>query len=167
MGKLLKVLDKWIFLDSILPMLAEVPSREAGVLMAMLGIFHNAMREHDKYGLNHTVLATRVRWRKTLAAGWQARAGEGRPRPVSPGSATAPQILPFLMPLVVESSLNGSQFAKFMKLVRKMLDHIDATQTKALRELENMQAERETLQVQGVVVVGKWCRRPQSWQGAH
>jgi hypothetical protein len=42
-------------------MLAEVPSREAGVLMAMLGIFHNAMKEHDKYGLDHAVLATRVR----------------------------------------------------------------------------------------------------------
>lgn len=58
------MLDKWIFLDSVLPMLAEVPSREAGVLMAMLGIFHNAMKEHDKYGLDHAVLATRVRFKK-------------------------------------------------------------------------------------------------------
>jgi hypothetical protein len=34
------VMDKWMVQDMMLPFLEKVPAREPGVLMAMLGIFH-------------------------------------------------------------------------------------------------------------------------------
>ena len=37
LGKLLEYMDKWYVLDEIFPILQEVPSREPGVLMSMLG----------------------------------------------------------------------------------------------------------------------------------
>ena len=37
MGQMLDILDKHIVLDHILPILEQIPSREAGVLMGMLG----------------------------------------------------------------------------------------------------------------------------------
>jgi hypothetical protein len=51
------------------------------------------------------------------------------------------------MPFVVESSLNSSQFTKFMALVRRMVDHIESVQNKSLQEMEKMKAERDTLEV--------------------
>ena len=33
------VMDKWLVLESLIPMLEKVTSREPGVLMAMLGIY--------------------------------------------------------------------------------------------------------------------------------
>lgn len=65
LGKLLTVMDKWFFLDSLLPMLAEVTSREAGTLMAILGIFHTAFQDKEKFGLDHNILACRVSDRQT------------------------------------------------------------------------------------------------------
>lgn len=57
------------------------------------------------------------------------------------------------MPFVVESSLNSSQFTKFMALIRKMVDHIESVQNKSLKEMENMKAERDTLEVRSLVLV--------------
>lgn len=37
LGQLLDILDKHIVLDQILPILQQIPSREPGVLMALLG----------------------------------------------------------------------------------------------------------------------------------
>ena len=37
MGQILDILDKHIVLDHILPVLEQIPSREPGVLMGMLG----------------------------------------------------------------------------------------------------------------------------------
>ena len=38
LGKILEYLDKWLVLDEVLPILANVPSREPAVIMASLGI---------------------------------------------------------------------------------------------------------------------------------
>ena len=39
LGQLLDILDKHIVLDQVLPILHQIPSREPGVLMAILGMF--------------------------------------------------------------------------------------------------------------------------------
>ena len=38
-AQLLNVMDKWMVVESLLPMLERVQSREPGVLMALLGIY--------------------------------------------------------------------------------------------------------------------------------
>ncbi|EGD83576.1 SCY1 protein kinase [Salpingoeca rosetta] len=60
LGQLLPVMDKWIFQESMLPMLEHVKQRDAGVVMAMLGVLHQALRDKDKYGLDACCLSTRV-----------------------------------------------------------------------------------------------------------
>lgn len=139
LGKLLPVMDKWMFLDSLLPMLALVPSREAGVLMAILGIFHEAMKEHDKYGLDHTVLAAKVRFERVKLVRVDSNHTVTNSSPLH-------QVIPYLSPLSVEASLNASQFAKFMSLLRRMLDHVENVHAKSLKDLERMKDESATLE---------------------
>jgi SCY1-like protein 2 len=58
-AKMLDSLDKHIIHDHILPLLQQIPSREPGVLMAILGIYHAVMKNR-KLGLDKVFLATRV-----------------------------------------------------------------------------------------------------------
>ncbi|XP_076044582.1 SCY1-like protein 2 isoform X2 [Oratosquilla oratoria] len=59
LGKLLEHLDKWLVLDEVLPFLSQVPSREAPVIMAIVGIYKVSLT-HKKLGISKEVLATKV-----------------------------------------------------------------------------------------------------------
>lgn len=39
LGKLLVVMDKWLFNESLIPFLEHVPHRDPGVIMAIIGIY--------------------------------------------------------------------------------------------------------------------------------
>eukprot|EP00118_Oscarella_pearsei_P002048 m.9311 g.9311 ORF g.9311 m.9311 type:complete len:1208 (+) comp21266_c0_seq1:2-3625(+) len=58
-AKILDVMDKWMVLEEILPMLEAMPSKEPGVLMSMLGVLKECTN-HKKLGFDKEVLATRV-----------------------------------------------------------------------------------------------------------
>ncbi|EDV29325.1 uncharacterized protein TRIADDRAFT_18343 [Trichoplax adhaerens] len=56
LGKMLPIIDKLTVMDLILPMLQEIPSREAGVLMSILGIYKTTF-EHKRLGFDLEHLA--------------------------------------------------------------------------------------------------------------
>ncbi|KAK7075289.1 SCY1-like protein 2 [Halocaridina rubra] len=58
-GKILEHLDKWLVMDDILPFLEQIPSREAPVIMAIVGIVKVAMT-HKKLGITKEISATKV-----------------------------------------------------------------------------------------------------------
>lgn len=58
-GKILEHLDRWLVMDDIFPFLEQIPSREAPVVMAIVGIFKVALN-HKKLGISKEILATRV-----------------------------------------------------------------------------------------------------------
>ncbi|EDO42744.1 predicted protein, partial [Nematostella vectensis] len=58
-GKILEHLDKYLVIEDILPFLAQIPSREAPTLMAILGIFKQTM-VHKKLGMDKDYLAMRA-----------------------------------------------------------------------------------------------------------
>ena len=58
-GKLLENLDKWLIMDEIFPFLVQVPSKEAPVIMATVGILKVTLH-HQKLGISKEILATRV-----------------------------------------------------------------------------------------------------------
>ena len=58
-GKLLEHLDKWLIVDEIFPFLVQVPSKEAPVIMATVGILKVTLH-HQKLGISKEVLATKV-----------------------------------------------------------------------------------------------------------
>ncbi|XP_077994616.1 SCY1-like protein 2 [Glandiceps talaboti] len=58
-GRLLEYMDKWFVLDEIFPLLAQIPSKEPPVLMAMLGIYKTTL-EHKKLGIPKDILAAKV-----------------------------------------------------------------------------------------------------------
>lgn len=59
LGKLLEYMDKWYVLDEVFPLLPQIPSREPGVLMSILGIFKVTL-SHTKLGITKDILATKV-----------------------------------------------------------------------------------------------------------
>ena len=59
MNKLLDLLDKWTVVERLMPTLEQIPSREPGVLMALLGVFDSLVK-HKKLQLEKSVIATRV-----------------------------------------------------------------------------------------------------------
>lgn len=59
LGKLLEYMDKWYVLDEVFPLLPQIPSREPGVLMSILGIFKVTL-SHAKLGITKEILATKV-----------------------------------------------------------------------------------------------------------
>ncbi|XP_065830467.1 SCY1-like protein 2 [Oscarella lobularis] len=59
LAKILDVLDKWMVLEEILPMLEAMPSKEPGVLMSMLGVL-KACTDQKKLGFDKEILATRI-----------------------------------------------------------------------------------------------------------
>ena len=48
LGKILEFLDKYLVIDEVLPVLAEIPTREPAVCMAILGQW---LLEYRSYGL--------------------------------------------------------------------------------------------------------------------
>ncbi|XP_068218143.1 SCY1-like protein 2 isoform X2 [Palaemon carinicauda] len=58
-GKILEHLDRWLVIDDVLPFLEQIPSREAPVIMAMIGIVKVALT-HKKLGITKEVSATKV-----------------------------------------------------------------------------------------------------------
>ncbi|XP_031557688.1 SCY1-like protein 2 [Actinia tenebrosa] len=58
-GKILEHLDKYVVMEDILPFLAQIPSREAPTLMAMLGIYKQTMI-HKKLGMDKDYLAMKA-----------------------------------------------------------------------------------------------------------
>ncbi|KAK3878478.1 hypothetical protein Pcinc_016896 [Petrolisthes cinctipes] len=59
MGKILEHLDRWLVMDDVFPFLETVPSREAPVIMAIVGTFKVAL-SHKKLGISKEILATKV-----------------------------------------------------------------------------------------------------------
>ncbi|GAB1598827.1 SCY1-like protein 2 [Argonauta hians] len=58
-GKLLEYMDKWCVLDEVIPLLPQIPSREPGVLMSILGILKVTF-SHPKLGFTKEILATKI-----------------------------------------------------------------------------------------------------------
>ncbi|KAL7631809.1 UNVERIFIED_CONTAM: hypothetical protein RMT77_017884 [Armadillidium vulgare] len=58
-GKVIEYLDKWLVIDEVFPFLETVPSKEAPVIMAMVGIYKVALY-HKKLGISKEILATKV-----------------------------------------------------------------------------------------------------------
>ncbi|CAL4058588.1 unnamed protein product, partial [Meganyctiphanes norvegica] len=58
-GKILEHLDKWLVMDDVFPFMQSVPSREAPVVMAIVGIFKVALT-HKKLGISKEILANKV-----------------------------------------------------------------------------------------------------------
>lgn len=58
-GKVLEHLDKWLVFDDIFPFLTQVPSIEAPIIMAMMGIYKMALY-HKRLGISKEILATKV-----------------------------------------------------------------------------------------------------------
>lgn len=58
-GKLLEYMDKWCVLDDVIPLLPQIPSREPGVLMSILGILKVTF-SHPKLGFTKEILATKI-----------------------------------------------------------------------------------------------------------
>ncbi|XP_065191489.1 SCY1-like protein 2 [Sycon ciliatum] len=109
-GRILDHMDKWMVQESILPVLQQIPSREAGVLMAILGIYREILN-NKKLGLEKLQVATVV--------------------------------LPFLVPLSVEPSLNATQFGTFMSVIRDMLHAVEMEHMAQLKEAGQMESEVE------------------------
>ncbi|XP_074638590.1 SCY1-like protein 2 [Acropora palmata] len=59
LGKMLEHLDKYAVLDDVIPLMNQIPSREAPTLMAILGIFKQTMI-HKKLGMDKDYLATKA-----------------------------------------------------------------------------------------------------------
>lgn len=58
-GKIIKHLDKWIVIDDVINFLPELNSREAGCIMACIGIYQLSFN-HEKLGLTKEVICNRV-----------------------------------------------------------------------------------------------------------
>ena len=58
-GKILEHLDKWLVVDDIFPFLETIPSKEAPVVMAIVGIFKVTIY-HKKLGISKETLAHKV-----------------------------------------------------------------------------------------------------------
>ncbi|KAL5501957.1 hypothetical protein EMCRGX_G008642, partial [Ephydatia muelleri] len=58
-GKMLDHFDKLILVDQVIPMLEKIKSREPAVLMAMLGIYTETLK-NKKLGLDKNLLGTRI-----------------------------------------------------------------------------------------------------------
>lgn len=56
LGKIMEFLDKFLVVDEVFPVLAEIPSREPAVCMAILGIFKQTM-VHKKLSLDKDYIA--------------------------------------------------------------------------------------------------------------
>jgi len=111
MGQMLDILDKHIVLDHILPILEQIPSREPGVLMGMLGIYHQTLI-NKKLGMDKMMLATRV--------------------------------LPFLIPISIEPTLNLKQFNQFMLVIKDMLQRVETEQQSHLDQLSKMEEQTKS-----------------------
>ncbi|XP_047739124.1 SCY1-like protein 2 isoform X2 [Hyalella azteca] len=111
-GRLLPQLDKWLVLDSVVPFVTQLPSREAPVIMAATGILQVSLTS-SSLGLTKEVMATKI--------------------------------LPFLLPLSIESCLSIQQHATLMKLIRDMVDKVEAEQKDKLQYLNSIKDEQKTL----------------------
>lgn len=58
-GKIITYLDKWIVIDEVINFLPEVNSREAGCIMACIGIYQLSFN-HEKLGLTKEVICNRA-----------------------------------------------------------------------------------------------------------
>ena len=58
-GKIINHLDKWIVIDDVINFLPEVNSREAGCIMACIGIYQLSFN-HEKLGLTKEVICNRA-----------------------------------------------------------------------------------------------------------
>ncbi|PAA93915.1 hypothetical protein BOX15_Mlig028104g1 [Macrostomum lignano] len=58
----------------------------------------------------------------------------------------ASRVLPHLVPLTVEASLNLTQFSAYMSLVQEMLRQVESEQRARLQQLHDLQQEQKTLQ---------------------
>ncbi|KAA0191628.1 hypothetical protein HAZT_HAZT004492 [Hyalella azteca] len=105
-------LDKWLVLDSVVPFVTQLPSREAPVIMAATGILQVSLTS-SSLGLTKEVMATKI--------------------------------LPFLLPLSIESCLSIQQHATLMKLIRDMVDKVEAEQKDKLQYLNSIKDEQKTL----------------------
>jgi SCY1-like protein 2 len=86
---MVSVMDKWIVQDMMLPFLEKVPAREPGVLMAVLGIYHEV--------------------RTASVASAYLKMFKGKQKFGFDAELLARRILPFLLPLSVDSCLNSTQ----------------------------------------------------------
>lgn len=106
LGVMLESLDKHIVMDQVLPAIIKIPSKEPGVLMGILGIFHKTMTT-KKLGFDKQFLATKV--------------------------------LPYLIPLSMEPSLNISQFNQFMLIIKDMIKKMENEQQHYLQQVSKME----------------------------
>ena len=58
-GKLLPHLDRWLITDEVLPLLKEVPCKDAAVIVAVSAVIRTAV-DHPKLGVPTDIIATEV-----------------------------------------------------------------------------------------------------------
>ncbi|XP_064400390.1 SCY1-like protein 2 isoform X2 [Halichondria panicea] len=111
LGQMLDLLDKHIVIDVLIPTLESISMREPGVLMAILGIYHETLKK-KKLGIDKTMLAARV--------------------------------IPFLIPLSIEPTLNVKQFNQFVLVIREMLVKVETEHQTYLDHLSKMEEQTKS-----------------------
>ena len=104
------VMDKWLVLESLIPMLEKVTSREPGVLMAMLGIYDEVrimFRSRMQLCLHDALLCDNALWVKGKFT-WCEQALRVKKFGFDK-DLLARKILPTVIPLSMEPCLNLDQ----------------------------------------------------------